>query len=49
MFKVLPEEFPRIFAVMWFSQSKDFEADWALNTSPEALEAWKTGLSALNA
>ena len=47
MFKVLPEEFPRIFAVMWFNQSKSFEADWALDTSAAAVEAWKAGLSTL--
>lgn len=47
MFKVLPEQFPRIFGLMWFSQSKSFEADWALNTSNAAVDAWKAGLNAL--
>lgn len=41
MFKVIPEKFPRIFALMWFSQSKSAEADWAVNTSDAALKAWK--------
>ena len=45
MFKVLPEEFPKIFGLMWFSQSKSFEADWALDTSPAAVDAWKAGIS----
>ncbi|MBO4435324.1 MAG: dockerin [Fibrobacter sp.] len=47
MFKVLPEEFPKIFAVMWFSQSKSFEADWALDTSSAAVDAWKAGIGTL--
>ena len=47
MFEVLPKQFPRIFGLMWFSQSKSFEADWALDTSNDALNAWKTGISAL--
>ncbi|WP_290733316.1 MULTISPECIES: glycoside hydrolase family 26 protein [unclassified Fibrobacter] len=46
MFKVLPVEFPRIFAIMWFNQSKSFEADWALDTSSAAVDAWKAGLNA---
>lgn len=45
MFNVIPEKFPRIFALMWFSQSKSAEADWAVNTSEEALNAWKDGVS----
>lgn len=46
MFAVLPEEFPRVVGIMWFSQSKSAEADWAVNTSPAALEAWKQGIKA---
>ena len=46
MFRVLPVEFPRIFAIMWFNQSKSFEADWALDTSSAAVDAWKAGLNA---
>lgn len=46
MFAVLPTEFPRIMGLMWFSQSKSAEADWAVNTSPAALEAWKQGIKA---
>ena len=38
--------FPRLFALMWFSQSKSYEADWAVNTSEAALEAWKEGIAA---
>jgi len=47
MFRVIPEEFPRIFAVMWFSQTKSFEADWALDTSNAAVDAWKSGINAI--
>ena len=46
MFAILPVEFPRVMALMWFSQSKSAEADWAVNTSPEALAAWKEGIKA---
>ena len=48
MFRVLPVEFPRIAAVMWFNQSKSFEADWALDTSSAAVDAWKNGIAALS-
>ena len=48
MFRVLPVEFPRISAVMWFNQSKSFEADWALDTSSAAVDAWKNGIAALS-
>jgi beta-mannanase len=46
MFTVLPTKFPRIFALMWFSQTKNAEADWAVDTSPAALAAWKEGIKA---
>jgi mannan endo-1,4-beta-mannosidase len=49
MFAVLPIKFPRIFALMWFSQSKSAEADWALNTSDTAVTAWKLGIPAATA
>ncbi|HEX2955569.1 MAG TPA: glycosyl hydrolase [Chitinispirillaceae bacterium] len=45
MFTDIPSKFPRIFALMWFSQSKSAEADWAVNTSDAALNAWKEGIS----
>jgi beta-mannanase len=45
MFNDIPEKFPRIFALMWFSQSKSAEADWAVNTSDAALTAWKEGIA----
>jgi hypothetical protein len=45
MFTDVPAKFPRIFALMWFSQSKSAEADWAVNTSEAALNAWKEGIS----
>jgi hypothetical protein len=45
MFTDVPAKFPRIFALMWFSQSKSAEADWAVNTSDAALNAWKEGIS----
>jgi hypothetical protein len=45
MFNDIPEKFPRIFALMWFSQSKSAEADWAVNTSDAALNAWKEGIT----
>jgi hypothetical protein len=45
MFAVIPQKFPRIFALMWFNQSKSAEADWALNTSDAAVTAWKEGIA----
>lgn len=45
MFNDIPSKFPRIFALMWFSQSKSVEADWAVNTSDASLNAWKEGIS----
>lgn len=45
MFRDIPSKFPRIFALMWFSLSKSAEADWAVNTSDAALNAWKEGVS----
>jgi hypothetical protein len=44
MFNDIPTKFPRLFALMWFSQSKSAEADWAINTSTAALTAWKNGI-----
>lgn len=49
MFASLPVKFPRIFALMWFSQSKSAEADWAVNTSAGAVAAWKAGVPAATA
>ena len=49
MFNDIPAKFPRIFALMWFSQSKSAEADWAVNTSDAALNAWKEGISKIAA
>ncbi len=48
MFEAIPQKFPRIFALMWFNQSKSAEADWALNTSDAALNAWKECVSKIN-
>ena len=45
MFASLATDFPRIFALMWFSQTKSYEADWAIDTSPESLAAWKAGIA----
>jgi beta-mannanase len=45
MFNDIPSKFPRIFALMWFSQSKSAEADWAVNTSDASLNAWKECIS----
>ena len=45
MFNDIPVKFPRIFALMWFSQSKSAEADWAVNTSEAALDAWEEGIA----
>ena len=47
MFEQFKGEFSRFFAVMWFSQSKDYEGDWALNTSDAAVEAWKAGVASM--
>jgi len=46
MFAALPVTFPKIFALMWFSQTKSAEADWAVNTSDASLAAWKAGIAA---
>ena len=45
MFEQFRTDFSRVFAVMWFSQSKENEGDWALNTSQEAVDAWKAGIA----
>ena len=45
MFEQFQTTFSRVFAVMWFSQSKENEGDWALNTSPEAVAAWQAGVA----
>ena len=45
MFEQFQTNFSRVFAVMWFSQSKDHEGDWALNTSQAAVDAWKAGVA----
>ena len=47
MFEQFKGDFSRIFAVMWFSKSKEEEADWALNTSDAAVEAWKAGIASM--
>ncbi|WP_173384181.1 glycoside hydrolase family 26 protein [Fibrobacter succinogenes] len=46
MFEHFATDFSRVFAVMWFSQSKEAnEGDWALNTSQAAVDAWKAGIA----
>ncbi|NLE00500.1 MAG: dockerin [Fibrobacter sp.] len=45
MFTDIPSKFPRIFALMWFNQTKSAEADWAVNTSEASLNAWKDCIS----
>ena len=50
MFEHFATDFARVFAVMWFSQSKEAnEGDWALNTSQEAVDAWKAGIAKMKA
>ena len=50
MFEHFATDFSRVFAVMWFSQSKEAnEGDWALNTSQEAVDAWKAGIAKMKA
>ena len=49
MFEHFRTDYSRVFAVMWFSQSKDYEGDWALNTSQDAVNAWKTGIKKMKA
>jgi len=47
MFRILPERFPRIIGLVWFSESKpDNEGDWAIDTSEAAVEAWNKGMNA---
>jgi endoglucanase len=41
--KEIPEDFPRIRAVIWFHARK--EADWRVNSSPEALSAFREALA----
>lgn len=45
MFAAIPTQFPRVFALMWFNQTKSAEADWGLGTSAAAVAAWKEGLA----
>lgn len=45
MFEHFCTDFSRVFAVMWFNQSKGNEGDWALNTSQAAVDAWKAGIA----
>lgn len=49
MFEHFRTDFSRVFAVMWFSQSKETEGDWALNTSQAAVDAWKAGIAKMKA
>lgn len=49
MFEQFRTNFSRVFAVMWFSQSKENEGDWALNTSQAAVDAWKAGIAKMKA
>lgn len=50
MFEHFTTDFSRVFAVMWFSQSKEAnEGDWALNTSQAAVDAWKAGIAKMKA
>lgn len=50
MFEHFATDFSRVFAVMWFSQSKEAnEGDWALNTSQAAVDAWKAGIAKMKA
>ena len=50
MFEHFSTDFSRVFAVMWFSQSKEAnEGDWALNTSQAAVDAWKAGIAKMKA
>jgi hypothetical protein len=37
--KTIPERFPRVAAVIWFDYDK--EEDWRVNSSPEALQAFR--------
>lgn len=48
MFNQFCTDFSRVFAVMWFNQSKGHEGDWALNTSQAAVDAWKAGIAKMN-
>ena len=50
MFEHFATDFSRVFAVMWFSQSKEDNAgDWALNTPQAAVDAWKAGIAKMKA
>jgi mannan endo-1,4-beta-mannosidase len=43
----IPRQFPRILLVNWFDRdkSKQGEADWRFNSSPQALEAYKAAVN----
>lgn len=49
MFEHFRTDYSRVFAVMWFSQSKDYEGDRALNTSQAAVDARKAGIKKMKA
>ncbi|HNY21949.1 MAG TPA: glycosyl hydrolase [Treponemataceae bacterium] len=40
MFETLPVKYPKVFAILWFNQSKSWEADWALDSSESSIAAW---------
>lgn len=40
MFEVIPIKYPKLFAILWFNQSKSQEADWALDSSESSIVAW---------
>lgn len=44
MFRDLMVNFPEIKGLVLFSQSKDHEADWGLDSSEDSVAAWKDGL-----
>lgn len=40
--------FPRVQAMVWFDVAKKGEADWRLNSSPQAFRAWATAFNHVN-
>ena len=37
----IPERYPAVEAVVWFDHHRPDHTDWRVNSSPEALGAWR--------
>jgi hypothetical protein len=41
LLRAIPRSFPEVRAVVWFSEHRPEHADWRVDSSPEALAAWR--------